>query len=71
MEELIRSAAQDLAAVELFDLYEGKGVPEDHRSLAWSLTFQSAERTLTDDEVDASMSNILAALEKDFGAKLR
>jgi phenylalanyl-tRNA synthetase beta chain len=71
MEEQIRSAVQDLAAVELFDLYEGKGVPEDHRSLAWSLTFQSAERTLTDDEVDASMSNIIAALEKNFGARLR
>jgi phenylalanyl-tRNA synthetase beta chain len=71
MEEQIRAAANDLAAVELFDLYQGKGVPEDSRSLAWSLTFQSSERTLTDEEVDASMGKIIAALEKDFGARLR
>jgi phenylalanyl-tRNA synthetase beta chain len=71
MEEQIRAAAQDLGAVELFDLYQGKGVPDGSRSLAWSLTFQSSERTLTDEEVDASMGHIIAALEKDFGAKLR
>ena len=71
MEAYIFSAAQDLASVELFDLYQGKGVPEDSRSVAWSLTFQSSERTLTDDEVDASMNKIIAALEKNFGAKLR
>ena len=71
MEDVIRHKAKDLNKVYLFDLYEGKGVPEGSRSLAWSLSFQSGQRTLTDEEVDASMANIVKALEKEFGARLR
>lgn len=71
MEDVIRGKGRDLGRVNLFDLYEGKGVPEGSRSLAWSLRFQSPERTLTDEEVDASMAAIVKALEKGFGAKLR
>ncbi len=71
MEEVIRRKGTDLREVRLFDLYEGKGVPEGCRSLAWSLSFQSRERTLTDEEVDKSMAAIVQALEKGFGAKLR
>lgn len=41
-----------LESVEVFDVYTGKGVPEEHKSLAFALTFRSAERTLTDDEVN-------------------
>jgi phenylalanyl-tRNA synthetase beta chain len=68
---VIRENARDLANVSLFDLYEGKGVPEDSKSLAWSLSFQSSERTLTDEEVDSYMDAIVQALAKECGARLR
>ena len=71
LEEAIRQTGRDLMNVKLFDLYEGKGIPEDLRSLAWSLVFQSPGRTLTDEEVDQSMEDITGVLEKEFGAKLR
>ena len=42
-----------LESVEVFDVYQGKGLPEGKKSLAFSLVFRSAERTLTDEEVNA------------------
>jgi phenylalanyl-tRNA synthetase beta chain len=71
MEGVIREKGDDLSKVYLFDLYEGKGVPQGSRSLAWSLSFQRDDRTLTDKEVDSSMAAIVKALEKEFGAQLR
>jgi phenylalanyl-tRNA synthetase beta chain len=68
----IRSAGP-ATLVELveFDRYRGKGVPDGQVSLSVRLTFRSAERTLTDAEVDAAMDAILAALAKDHGAVRR
>jgi phenylalanyl-tRNA synthetase beta chain len=71
MESAIRNKAKYLGSVSLFDLYEGKGVPEDSRSLAWALSFQSNDRTLTDEEVDSNMTVIVKELEEEFGARLR
>lgn len=59
-----------LKHVELFDVYEGKGIPEGSRSLAFSLCF-GADRTLTDPEIDASLDKVVKHLETIFGAKLR
>ncbi|MDX6769855.1 MAG: phenylalanine--tRNA ligase subunit beta [Elusimicrobiota bacterium] len=61
----------DLQDVLLFDVYEGKGVPEGKRSLAIRLTFGRLDRTLTDAEVSASVESVVAALGKDLGAVLR
>ena len=55
-------APQTLVSIKEFDRYKGKGVPEGRVSLSLRLTFRSAERTLTDAEVDAAMKKILAAL---------
>ncbi len=41
-----------LGEVRLFDVYSGKGVPEGHRGLAFSLSYKRDDRTLTDEEVD-------------------
>ena len=71
LEDVIREKGENLQRVNIFDLYEGKGVQEGSRSLAWSLSFQSRDRTLTDEEVDTSMAAIVKALEKEFGARLR
>jgi phenylalanyl-tRNA synthetase beta chain len=51
-----------LVSIGFFDRYHGKGIPEGSVSLSVRLTFQSAERTLTDVEVQASFDAILAAL---------
>ncbi|MDO8681543.1 MAG: phenylalanine--tRNA ligase subunit beta [Acidobacteriota bacterium] len=65
----IRSAAPaTLIQVREFDRYQGKGIPDGKVSLSFRLTFQSVERTLTDEEVQADMQTILDALTRDLGA---
>ena len=59
-----------LTEVRVFDVYEGPQVPEGHKSVALSLTFQ-AEETLTDEEADAELGRISARLQEEFGATLR
>ncbi len=51
-----------LEGVEVFDVYTGKGVPEGQKSLAFALTFRAADRTLTDDEVNAAFNKLQADL---------
>ena len=60
-----------IEAVELFDLYEGKGVPEGKKSLAIAVTIQPQERTLTDAEIDEIAQKIVNAVAKATGAVLR
>lgn len=55
----------------LFDVYAGKQVSQGKRSLAYSLTFQSSEHTLTDAEVDRVLDAILHKLQSALGATLR
>lgn len=57
--------------VELFDVYTGEQVEEGKKSLAFSITYRSYERTLVDDEVNKIQNNIISALESSFNAKLR
>ena len=66
-----RGGAAPLAAVGFFDRYQGKGVPEGKVSLSIWLTFQTADRTLTDPEVQTSFDRILAALVRQHGAAQR
>jgi phenylalanyl-tRNA synthetase beta chain len=65
------SAPPTLAHVVEFDRYRGKGVPDGRVSLSLRLTFRSPERTLTDAEVDAAMTQILRALADAHGAVQR
>ena len=60
-----------LAATTFFDHYTGKGIPEQHISLSVRLTFQSLERTLTDEEVQHTVDRIVAALAQAHGAVQR
>jgi phenylalanyl-tRNA synthetase beta chain len=50
-------------SIAVFDLYAGKGLPEGKKGLAFNLVFRSADRTLTDDEVNAVFQKIQAELE--------
>jgi len=65
----IRSAAPGtLIQVREFDRYQGKGIPDGKVSLSFRLTFQSPERTLTDEEVQAGMQHIIDALTRELSA---
>ena len=54
-----------------FDIYEGEGVPEGKRSLAYRIVFQSPRGTLTSEQVDGYQSNILQQLRRELGVELR
>ncbi|MDO8697243.1 MAG: phenylalanine--tRNA ligase subunit beta, partial [Pseudomonas sp.] len=70
--ETIRAAAGEcLTDLRLFDVYHGKGIDPHRKSLAVGLTWQHPSRTLNDDEVNASIQNILSLLEQKFNATLR
>jgi phenylalanyl-tRNA synthetase beta chain len=57
--------------VQLFDVYSGKQVGAGKKSLAYRLTFQSAEQTLTDEEANKVQQQILDKLSSKLGATLR
>jgi phenylalanyl-tRNA synthetase beta chain len=61
----------ELGAIELFDIFAGKGIEQGKRSLAYSLTYQSMDRTLTDEEANAFHATVKAALRESLGADLR
>ena len=72
VEAVIRQAGgKTLSDLRLFDVYRGEQIGAGKKSLAYSLTYQSAERTLTDEEVLKIRQRIVRQLEKDLGAKLR
>lgn len=60
-----------LVDLNLFDVYQGAGVAEGHRSLALSLTLQHPERTLEDNEINAAVKTVVEMLTSEFGATLR
>lgn len=57
--------------VELFDVFSGKNMPEDKKSMAYRITFASAERTLVTEEVESVMKKIVSTLKEKFGAEVR
>jgi phenylalanyl-tRNA synthetase beta chain len=72
VEGLIRDAGgSSLARVRLFDLYRGEQIGAGKKSLAYSLTYQAADRTLTDSEAAAIRTRVVKRLEKELGATLR
>ncbi len=60
-----------LKDVRLFDVYEGKNLPEGKKSYAVSITLQDDEKTLQDKLIDATMNRIIENLKKKLGAELR
>ncbi|MEJ1967828.1 MAG: phenylalanine--tRNA ligase subunit beta [Rhizomicrobium sp.] len=74
-DEVLRAAkGADRALIEaatLFDVYEGKGVPEGRKSLAIAVRIQPRDRTLTEPEIEALAQKIVAAVAKATGAVLR
>jgi phenylalanyl-tRNA synthetase beta chain len=72
VEAAIRALGLDLLTrITLFDVYTGGQVGSGRRSLAWSLTFQAPDRTLTDAEVNRLHERIVAEIAKRFRAEVR
>ena len=71
LEAIRKAGGSNLVEVDIFDRYEGEGIPEGSVSLAFRLVFQRPDRTLTDPEVTKQTDRILAMLSQRFGAKLR
>ncbi len=72
VEALLRETGGKLLTdLTLFDLYTGAPVPAGRRSLAYALTFQALDRTLSDDEVTKLRTKIVARLQREVGATLR
>ena len=68
----IQSSAGDwLKTVRLFDVYQGQGIEPGQKSLALGLTWQHPERTLTDDEVNQWVEQVVKDLSQHAGASLR
>lgn len=67
---ITKRGGKHLESLTLFDLYQGKQVPEGYKSMAYSLAFRALDRTLTDSDVDTWIKKIVDDLEKN-GCKLR
>ena len=65
-----KKAGKLLKDIKVFDLYEGKNIMQNKKSLAYSLTFSDINRTLQDEEINTVMENIISDLEKS-GMELR
>lgn len=66
-----KAAGNLLKEVEIFDVYTGKGIEEGKKSLAYSLTFEAQERTLTDEEINTILQKVMEQLEKKYHAEIR
>lgn len=72
MKEVIEQVGAPLVKhVEAFDVYTGEHVGDDEKSIAYNIHFQDPEKTLTDEEVDASFEKIVEAVNEKFGARVR
>ncbi len=65
------SSSDLLKETQLFDIYQGKGVAEGRKSVAFGLILQEFSRTLTDQEVDSEIEGIVSTLNQQFAATLR
>ena len=66
-----KAGGSNLSKIDVFDVYTGKGIEENKKSIAYSLTFEKMDRTLTDEEINESLNKIIDMLEKKLGAELR
>ena len=72
IQDIIKKAGgSTLSKIEVFDVYTGKGIEENKKSIACSLTFEKMDRTLTDEEINESLNKIIEMLNKKLNAELR
>ena len=71
LDALKECAKRYVSEVALFDVYRGKGIDSDKKSIAFKVLLQDTDRTLTDAEVEAVIEQMLQVLQEQFQAKLR
>jgi phenylalanyl-tRNA synthetase beta chain len=71
VEQARQSAGPLATGVEVFDIYPGPGIPNGLRSVAIGLNLQDVSRTLTDDDADAVVAQVVADLKREFNATIR
>ena len=70
--EIISNVDKDLIkSVKVFDVYEGKNIPENKKSIALNVTIQSSEKTLNEDDLNKINQTIITAVESQLDAKIR
>ena len=57
--------------IALFDVYRGKGIDSDKKSVAFKVLLQDTHKTLTDAEAETAIQRLLKVLQEQFEAKLR
>ena len=60
-----------ISNIKVFDVYEGEKIPENQKSIAISVTIQSLEKTLTDNDLEKTNNLIIETVENKTGAKIR
>lgn len=71
LDALKKYAPGIVSEVALFDVYRGKGIDSDKKSVAFRILLQDTHRTLTDAEVEAAIGQLLQVLQEQFQARLR
>ncbi|PCS00753.1 phenylalanine--tRNA ligase subunit beta [Lactococcus fujiensis] len=71
VEVIEQSRVKTLSKVELFDIYQGVNLPFGKKSMAYTLTFQTLENTMTDDEINTAMNKVTKNLVEKLNAEIR
>ncbi len=71
LDALLGKAAAIVRGIELFDVYHGKGLVEGKKSLAFRIVMQDTQRTLSDGEVEATVTELVTIAQSGFAAELR
>ena len=71
MDTIKKYGGKIVTDINVFDLYNGSNIAENKKSLAFKITFMDLNKTLTDEEVNVSFSNIISNVEKIYNAELR
>jgi len=70
--EIISNVDKDLIkSIKVFDVYEGKNIPEDKKSIALNVTIQSSDKTLDEDDLNKINQKIITSVESKSDAKIR
>ncbi|WP_406827863.1 phenylalanine--tRNA ligase subunit beta [Microbulbifer sp. ARAS458-1] len=70
-ESAVTAAGEFLTDFNIFDVYQGKGIDFNRKSVAMGLTFQHPSRTLNDEEINAAVQAVVSELEQKYNASLR
>ncbi|MEJ8778602.1 phenylalanine--tRNA ligase subunit beta [Pseudogracilibacillus sp. ICA-222130] len=68
---IVKAGGPLVKKVEAFDVYTGENVAEDEKSIAFNIHYEDHEKTLTDEEVEASFENIVTTMSEQFEATIR